>query len=99
MKPLNLSMLARLSCTAPCWRLLDAGLRHLVLAPGLAIRASSWYIDMNLSNWTAYTFSTFISVFWRAPAQCHRCALAGLVVAIVYNAVAGMMGGLKLNIE
>ena len=26
-------------------------------------------------------------------------ALAGLVVALVYNAVAGMMGGVKINLE
>jgi hypothetical protein len=26
-------------------------------------------------------------------------ALAGLLIALVYNAVAGMMGGVKLNIE
>lgn len=26
-------------------------------------------------------------------------ALAGLVIALVYNAVAGMMGGLKINLD
>jgi len=26
-------------------------------------------------------------------------ALGGLVVALVYNAVAGMMGGVKINLE
>jgi hypothetical protein len=66
---------------------------------GWLFGASSWYVDMNLSNWTAYTFSTFISVFWRALLNAIGGALAGLVVALVYNAVAGVMGGLKLKVE
>ena len=54
---------------------------------------------MNLGNWTAYTFSTFLSVLWRSLVNAIGGALGGLVVALVYNAVAGMMGGIKLNLE
>jgi hypothetical protein len=66
---------------------------------GWLFGAQSWFIDMNIANWTAYTFSTFMSVIWRALLNAVGGALAGLLVALVYNAVAGMMGGLKLNIE
>ena len=66
---------------------------------GWLFGASSWFVDMNLSNWTAYTFATFISVFWRALLNAIGGALAGLVVAIVYNAVAGVMGGIKLKVD
>jgi hypothetical protein len=54
---------------------------------------------MNLGNWTAYTLSTFGLVFVRALFAAAGGALAGWIIALVYNAVAGMMGGLKLNIE
>jgi hypothetical protein len=66
---------------------------------GWLFGASSWWIDMNLANWSAYTFTTFMTVFWRALLNAIGGALAGLVVAIVYNAVAGVMGGLKINIS
>jgi hypothetical protein len=42
---------------------------------------------------------TFMTVFWRSLINAIPGALGGLLVAVVYNAVAGMMGGLKLNIE
>ena len=61
--------------------------------------AQSWWIDMNLLNWSAYSFATFLAVIWRSLLNAVGGALAGLVVALVYNAVAGMMGGVKLNIE
>jgi len=66
---------------------------------GWIFGAQSWWIDMNLANWTVYNFATFLTVFWRSLINALGGALAGLVVALVYNAVAGMMGGIKLNIE
>jgi len=53
---------------------------------GWIFGASSWLIDMNLANWTAYTFQTFLSVIWRSLDQRHSGALGGLLVALVYNA-------------
>jgi len=66
---------------------------------GWAFGAQAWFIDMNFATWTAYTVSTFLSVLWRSLLNAVGGALAGLVVALVYNAVAGMMGGIKLNLE
>jgi len=66
---------------------------------GWIFGAQSWWIDLNLVNWTTYTFGTFLAVFWRSFVNALGGALAGLVVALVYNAVAGMMGGIKLNLE
>jgi hypothetical protein len=54
---------------------------------------------MNLLNWSAYSFVTFLAVFWRSLINALGGALSGLVVALVYNAVAGMMGGVKINLE
>ena len=66
---------------------------------GWIFGAQSWWIDMNLGNWTFYTLTTFGIVFLRALIAAIPGALAGLIIALVYNAVAGMMGGVKLNIE
>jgi hypothetical protein len=66
---------------------------------GWIFGAQAWYIDMNLLNWTGYTMMTFLAVIWRSLFTALGGAFAGLVVAVVYNAVAGMMGGIKLNIE
>lgn len=66
---------------------------------GWIFGAQSWFIDMNLVNWTAYTFRTFLSVFWRMFVNGLGGALAGLVVALVYNAVAGVMGGIKVELD
>jgi len=73
------------------------GLYYWVL--GWLFGASSFWIDMNLANWTAYSMATFLAVFWRSLINALGGALAGLVVALVYNAVAGMMGGVKLNLD
>ena len=73
------------------------GLYYWIL--GWIFGAQTWWIDMNLVNWTAYTMVTFLSVFWRSLINALGGALAGLVVALVYNAVAGMMGGVKLNLD
>ena len=66
---------------------------------GWIFGAQAWFIDMDLVNWTAYTFRTFLSVFWRMIVNGIGGALAGLVVALVYNAVAGVMGGIKVNLD
>jgi hypothetical protein len=66
---------------------------------GWIFGASSWWIDMNLANWTAYTLTTFGLVFLRAIFAALGGAIAGWVVALVYNFVAGQMGGIKINLE
>jgi hypothetical protein len=73
------------------------GLWYWIL--GWIFGAQAWWIDMNLVNWSAYTFSTFLSVIWRSLVNAVGGALAGLLVALVYNAVAGMMGGIKINLS
>ena len=66
---------------------------------GWIFGAQSWWIDVNLVNWSAYTFATFLSVIWRSLINAIGGALAGLVVALVYNAVAGIMGGIQIELE
>ncbi len=73
------------------------GLYYWIL--GWIFGAQAWWIDMNLGNWTVYTLTTFGFVFLRALLAAVGGAIAGLVVALVYNAVAGMMGGVKINLE
>lgn len=73
------------------------GLLYWIL--GWLFGATSWWIDMNLINWSAYTLVTFFSVIWRSVINGVGGALAGLIVALVYNFVARMSGGLKLRIE
>ena len=73
------------------------GIYYWVL--GWIFGAQSWFIDMDLVNWTGYTVSTFLSVIWRMLINGLGGALAGLIVALVYNAVAGIMGGIKLDVE
>ncbi len=73
------------------------GLFYWIL--GWIFGASSWWIDMNLGNWTVYTLTTFGLAFLRALFAAIGGALAGLVIALVYNAVAGVMGGVKINLE
>ena len=66
---------------------------------GWIFGASSWWIDMNLANWTAYSLTTLGLVILRALFAGVAGALAGLVAALVYNAVAKMMGGVKIKLE
>ena len=73
------------------------GLFYWIL--GWIFGATSWWIDMNLGNWTAYTLGTFGMLFLRAILAAVGGAIAGIVIAWVYNAVARMMGGLKINLE
>ena len=73
------------------------GLYYWIL--GWIFGAQSWWIDMNLANWTAYSVATFMAVIWRSLINALGGALAGLLIALVYNVVAGMMGGIKLNLD
>jgi hypothetical protein len=73
------------------------GLFYWIL--GWIFGATTWWIDMNLGNWTVYTLATFGMLFLRALLAAVGGAIAGAVVALVYNAVAGVMGGLKINLE
>ena len=73
------------------------GLTYWIL--GWIFSAQSWWIDVDLGNWTVYTLTTFGMVFLRALIAAIPGALAGLLIALVYNAVAGMMGGIKINLE
>jgi len=73
------------------------GLVYWIL--GWLFGASSWWIDMNLVNWSVYSMATFFFVIWRSLVNALGGALAGLVLALVYNIVAGVMGGVKLKIE
>ena len=73
------------------------GLYYWIL--GWIFGAQSWFIDVTLANWTEYTLRTFLNVIWQALLNGVGGALAGLVVALVYNAVAGMMGGIKIELE
>ena len=73
------------------------GLFYWIL--GWIFGASSRWIDMNLGNWTLFTLYTLGLVFLRALFAAVGGAIAGAVVAWVYNAVARMMGGLKINLE
>jgi len=73
------------------------GIYHWIL--GWIFGAQSWFIDVTLASWTEYTLRTFLSVIWRMFVNGLGGALAGLVVALVYNAVAAAMGGVKLELE
>jgi hypothetical protein len=73
------------------------GLWYWIL--GWLFGAQSWWIDMNFLNWSGYTLVSFMFIIWRSLVNALGGALAGLVVALVYNFVAGMMGGVKLNIQ
>jgi hypothetical protein len=66
---------------------------------GWIFGAQSFFIDMNLGNLTVYTLYGFGLVFLKAILAAIGGALAGLVVAWVYNIVAGFMGGVKINVE
>jgi len=73
------------------------GLYYWIL--GWIFGAQSWWIDVTLASWTEYTIRTLLSVIWRALLNGVGGALAGLVIALVYNAVAGMMGGIQIELE
>lgn len=66
---------------------------------GWILGAQSWFVDMNLGIWTEFTLSTALSVIWRMVINGVGGALAGLFVAIIYNAVASMMGGIVVELN
>jgi hypothetical protein len=73
------------------------GLYYWIL--GWIFGAQAWWIDVNIGNWTVYTMTTFGLIFLKAFIVAFGGALAGAVIAWIYNIVAGMMGGLKINVE
>ena len=96
-KSVNVSSFALYGAVLAAFWTVVFGLYYWIL--GWLFGAQSIFIDMNLGNWTVYSFYTFGLVFLRALLAALGGALAGLVVAWVYNIVAGMMGGIKLNVE
>lgn len=96
-KSLNIGSLVLYGAVLAAFWTLAFGLYYWIM--GWVFGAQSWFIDMNLVNWTEYTLRTFLSVFWRMLVNGLGGALAGLVVALVYNIVAGVMGGIKLELE
>jgi hypothetical protein len=66
---------------------------------GWLFGAQAWFIDMNLGIWTEFTLSTALSVVWRMVLNGVAGAFAGFFVALIYNAVAGMMGGLVITLN
>jgi hypothetical protein len=96
-KSVNVGSFALYGAVLAAFWTLVFGLYYWIL--GWIFGAQSWFIDMNLGNWTVYSLYTFGLVFFRALLAALGGALAGLVVAWVYNIVAGTMGGLKINVE
>ena len=66
---------------------------------GWIFGASSALIDMNLANWTSYTVTTALQVVWRMLINGLGGAFAGFFVALIYNAVAGLMGGIVIHLD
>jgi hypothetical protein len=66
---------------------------------GWIFGAQSWFIDMNLVNWSGYTIRSIFGVIVAMFINGIGGAFAGLIVALVYNAVAGIMGGIKIELE
>ena len=73
------------------------GLFYWIL--GWAFGSASWLVDMNLGIWTEFTLQTALSVVWRMLVNGLGGAFAGFFVALIYNAVAGLMGGLVIELE
>ncbi len=65
---------------------------------GWIFGAQSWFIDMDLANWSEYTLTTFLGIFVTAFFRAIAGAFAGFVVALIYNAVADIMGGVKVEL-
>ena len=66
---------------------------------GWLFGAQAWFIDMNLGIWTEFTLATALSVVWKMILNGLVGAFAGFFVALVYNAVAGMMGGIVIQLN
>ena len=66
---------------------------------GWVFGAQSWFIDMNLGTWTTFTLSTALSVIWRALLNGLGGAVAAFFVALFYNIIAGIMGGIVVQLD
>ena len=66
---------------------------------GWLFGAQAWFIDMNLGIWTTFTLKTLLSVIWRMFVNGLGGAFAAFFVALVYNVVAGFMGGIVITLE
>lgn len=66
---------------------------------GWLFGAQAWFIDMNLGTWTTFTFATALSVVWKMLLNGAVGAVGGFFVALIYNAVAGIMGGLVFELK
>jgi hypothetical protein len=56
-------------------------------------------IDWTLGSFSTYSFQVLLSVLWAMVVNGIGGAVAGLVVVLLYNTVANVMGGLKLTVE
>jgi hypothetical protein len=54
---------------------------------------------MNLGLWAEFTLKTALGVVWRMFVNGLGGAFAGFFAALIYNAVAGIMGGIVINLE
>ena len=54
---------------------------------------------MNLGLWTEYTLSTALGVLWKMIVNAIGGGILGLIIALVYNIVAGLMGGIKFELD
>ena len=66
---------------------------------GWAFGSAAWVIDMNLGLWAEFTLKTALGVVWRMFVNGLGGAFAGFFAALIYNAVAGIMGGIVINLE
>ena len=96
-KSLDVGTMAKYGAVLVAFWTLAFGLYYWIL--GWIFGAQSWFIDMNLGIWTEYTFKTLLSVIWRMFVNGIGGAIAGWLIALVYNAVAGMMGGIKIDLD
>ena len=96
-KSINVGSAALYGAVVAAFWTLIFGLVYWIL--GWIFGAQSWFIDMNLGNLTVYTMGTFIAVIGRALVSAAVGALAGFIIAVVYNFVARLMGGIKIELE
>jgi len=66
---------------------------------GWIFGAQSWLIDMNLFNWTEYTIRSLLSIIPAMLLSALVGAVVGLIAALIYNATAGIMGGIKIELD
>jgi len=66
---------------------------------GWAFGSASWLVDMNLGIWTEFTLETALSVVWRMLVNGLGGLIAGFFVALIYNGVAGIMGGILIELD